>query len=103
MGERIFTAGGPSYKEVKDKLFDQFVHPCYENNAGMSGEALEKGFRELAENKGKLTRQELRAVLFCYVTEHARVGVDPKDSSSATGKTGGRNMERDRCMRRRNF
>lgn len=79
MGERIFTAGGPSYQEVKDKLFDQFVHPCYENNAGMSGEALEKGFLELAENKGKLTRPELRAGLFCYVAENARVGVDPED------------------------
>lgn len=79
MEKRKFTAGGPSYEEVKGRLFDQFVHPCYEGGPGMDREELEKGFWEMARNSEKLTRLELRAGLFGYVLENARVGVDPVD------------------------
>ncbi len=79
MNMRQFTAAGPAYREVKDKLFDQYVCPRYDDATGLDRDALVAGFNALAAEDGKMSRMELRSRLFAYVLENARIDVDPDD------------------------
>ncbi len=79
MNTKYFTASGPTYPEVKDHLFDQYVSPAYDDETGLSGEALGEGFAALAARDGEISRLSLRAELFAYILDHARIDVDPVD------------------------
>ncbi len=79
MNERIFTAIGPCYEDVKDHLFDQYKSPAFNDGSGLSTEALEAGFIEILEAGKDEPRIALKARLFGYVLENARIDVDPVD------------------------
>ncbi len=79
MDEKYFTAQGPSYEEVKQKLFDQYVNPHYDRNTGLSTQELTEGFAAIAAKDGSMSRMQLRARLFAYILDHACIDVDPED------------------------
>ena len=60
---RVFTACGPTYYEVKDRLFDQYVCPAFDDGTGLKTEELENGFNELARLDGSVSRMQLRSHL----------------------------------------
>lgn len=64
MDMRRFTAVGPTYQDVKDKLFDQYVKPHYDDATGLDRESLVAGFETLAAQDGRMSRMELRSRLF---------------------------------------
>lgn len=76
---RVFTACGPTYYEVKDRLFDQYVCPAFDDGTGLKTEELENGFKELARLDGSVSRMQLRSQLFTYILGNARIDVDPQD------------------------
>ena len=75
MGAKKFTAQGPSYEEVKQKLFDQYLNPCYDETTGLSTQALSEGFAAIAAQDGNMSRLALRSKLFTYILDNARIGV----------------------------
>ncbi len=77
MSHRIFTAVGPRYAEVKDHLFDQYVFPAYDDRTGLSSEDLKAGFDAILEEFADEPRLKLKARLFRFVMENARIDVDP--------------------------
>ncbi len=79
MENRIFTAAGPTYYEVKDHLFDQYAFPAYDDGTGLSREALEEGFEKLLTEYDSLPPVTRKAKLFGYILENARIDVDPTD------------------------
>ena len=79
MENRIFTAAGPTYYEVKDHLFDQYASPAYDDSTGLSREALEEGFERLLTEYAALAPVTRKAKLFGYILENARIDVDPTD------------------------
>ncbi len=103
MTERKFTAAGPSYDQVKDRLFDQYVNPRFDEASGLDTPALQAGFATLAGEDGRMSRLELRSRLFCYVLENARVGVDPEDWFADHFDHGGDLMTRHRETWRREY
>ena len=79
MEQRIFTATGPDYSEVKDHLFDQYACPAFDERTGLSREALTAGFEELINENAALPPIIRKAKLFSYVLTNARIDVDPVD------------------------
>lgn len=79
MGTKKFTAQGPSYDEVKQELFDQYLNPRYDETTGLSTQALSEGFAAIAAQDGSMSRLALRSKLFAYILDNARIGVDPED------------------------
>jgi len=79
MNSKRFTALGPSYFEVKDQLFDQYVSPNYDDSTGLSTQELTDGFNAIAARDGSVSRLTLRAELFSYILDNARIDVDPTD------------------------
>ena len=79
MGTKKFTAQGPSYEDVKHKLFNQYQNPCYDETTGLTTQALREGFAAVAAQDGSMSRLELRSRLFTYILDHARIDVDPED------------------------
>ena len=79
MAVRVFTAEGPAYQQVKDKLFDQDLHPIDDDATGLSQEELISGFNALARQEDAMSRMALRSRLFAYVLENARIRIDPDD------------------------
>ena len=77
--EKMFTAIGPGYYEVKDRLFDQYVSPAYDESTGLPSGELEKGFTALARQDGTMSRMNLRSQLFAYLLDNTRIDVDPED------------------------
>lgn len=56
---RKFTAAGPAYSEIKDKLFTQYSNPNFDDETGLDRESLVVGFNALAEKDGTMPRIEL--------------------------------------------
>ncbi|MBE6936235.1 MAG: hypothetical protein E7458_06985 [Ruminococcaceae bacterium] len=79
MNQKLFTAAGPGYYEVKDHLFDQYQVPAYRAETGLSAEELEAGAAAIMARDGIESRQVIRSELFAYVLDHARIDVDPVD------------------------
>lgn len=79
MDIKRFTAEGPGYFEVKDRLFDQYAVPAYDDSTGLSREALEQGFDALLAQSASLSPQMRKAKLFGYILDNARIDVDPCD------------------------
>lgn len=79
MDMRKFTAIGPAYREVKDKLFDQYAKPDFDESTGIGRDELIAGFNAIAALDGEISRMEIRARLFEFVMENARIDVDPED------------------------
>lgn len=79
MNKRQFTAAGPVYHQVKDQLFDQYLHPHYDDLTGQPHEQLIAGFQAVARQEGTMSRMALRSHLFAHVAEYARIRVDPED------------------------
>jgi len=79
MNTRIFTAAGPTYREVKDKLFEQYAKPHFDDSTGLSRQALVEGFEKIAADESGMSRMEMRSRLFAFVLENARIDVDPQD------------------------
>lgn len=79
MNARKFTALGPSYNEIKNKLFDQYEKPNFDDSTGLSRDELIAGFNAIAAKDGSMSRMELRSRLFAFVMKNARIDVDPED------------------------
>lgn len=79
MNDRIFTVLGPRFEEVKDHLFTQYAVPVFDDTTGLSRDDLEAGFNKVLEEGKDEPRIALKAKLFRYVLENARIDVDPVD------------------------
>ena len=63
MNQKLFTAAGPGYYDVKDHLFDQYQVPAYREGTGLSPEALEEStLRNVAPYFAKALNNHLNNV-----------------------------------------
>jgi len=78
-----------SYAAARETLAKQYVDPFFPSDTGLGVDALEKNVRRIVAARKDAPRIALRAEIFSYVLENARIRVDPFDVFADHIATGG--------------